>query len=88
MLFKCCFQHHELSTLQNNLPVEEFCIVKVSAEKNFYGVMNDELHSKFLDILSGETLEQLEYLDENDFRNLDYDRSDLIGNEELLKKKL
>ena len=81
--FKCCFQHNELNVLQKNLPVEEFCIVNVPAENTFYGVMNDELHGKFLDILSGETLGQFEYVDEKDFRDLNY--TDVIGNEELIK---
>lgn len=72
--------------MQKYLPVDEFCLIVIPEEKIFYGVMDEELHSKFMDILSGETLECLEYMDEKDLKNLDYSKSDIIGNEDLLKK--
>ena len=68
--------------LQNYLPHNEFCIINIPGEEFYYGVMNDELHSKFMDILSGETLELLEYLDESDFKNTVRDhKADILGNE-------
>ena len=89
MFFKCYFQQRELIALQSYLPHDEFCIFNVPGEKFYYGVMNEELHSKFMDILSGETLEQLEYLDEKDFINTGrQSMAEIMGNEGHLKKLL
>ena len=69
------------------MPSDAFCIVIIPNEKMSYGIMEEELHSKFMDVLSGETLECLEYLDENDFKKLgEVDRSEIIGNASLLDK--
>lgn len=87
MFFKCYFQQSELTTLQNYLSQDEFCIIHVPVEKFCYGIMTDEFHSKFMDILSGETLEKLEYLDENDFKNMvSNSKTGIIGNEDLFNK--
>ena len=49
--------------------------------------MNEDLHSRFMDILSGETLECLEYLDEAEFRKLIQEHGrEVIGNRELIDK--
>ena len=75
--------------MQNYLPHDEFCIINVPGEKFYYGIMNEELHSKFMDILSGETLEQLEYIDEKDFKTLvRYSNAEIMGNEVHLKNLL
>ncbi len=72
--------------MQNYLPHDEFCIFNVPGEKFYYGVMNEVMHSKFMDILSGETLVQLEYLDEKDFKNTErHSMAEILGNEGHLK---
>jgi len=87
LIFKCALQQSEIIALQKYLPADEFCIINNLEEKICYGVMNDELHSRFMDILSGETLECLEYLDEKDFRKLaEVERLEVIGNVGLLDK--
>lgn len=49
--------------------------------------MNEEFHSRFMDILSGETLECLEYLDGSDFEKMkDAGEGEVIGNARLLDK--
>ena len=87
LIFKCALQQSEIFAMQKYLPAEEFCLVNIPEEQISYGIMNEELHSRFMDILSGETLECLEYLDEKDFRKLgEVKRSDVIGNAGLLDK--
>jgi hypothetical protein len=87
LLFKCTLTHNELTALQNYLPHDEFCIVNKPGEVMYYGVMEEELHGKFMDILSGETLELLEYLDEKDMKELLRSASfDVVGNGSLLKE--
>ena len=89
LIFKCVLLYNELTALQKYLPPHEFCIITRPGENVFYGVMNEELHSKFMDNLSGETLEQLEYLDEKELRNsIQFEDPEIIGNEELLKRYL
>ena len=47
--------------------------------------MNEDLHSRFMDVLSGETLEHLEYPDENELRNVAGNKeAEFIGNRSLL----
>ena len=69
------------------MPPGEYCIIYIPEEKISYGIMHDEMHSKFMDILSGETLECFEYLDESDFKKIaDIDKREVIGNAGLLDK--
>ena len=87
LIFKCVFSFNELRALQNYLPADQYCIINKTGEKTYYGVMSEELHSKMLDILSGETLSQLEYVDEEELRKYasEPDAELLItGNENLL----
>jgi hypothetical protein len=70
LIFKCALQQAEIIALQKYLPADEFCIINIPGERLSYGIMNEELHSRFMDILSGETLECLEYLDKGDFEKL------------------
>ena len=89
MIFKCVFQESELSALHTTLPADEFCIIKFPGEQICYGVMNVELHSRFMDILSGETLEHLEYPDEKELNiAAKVKTAEFIGNKDLLKFKL
>jgi hypothetical protein len=87
LIFKCALQQREIIALEKYLPADEFCIVSIPGERMSFGIMNDELHSRFMDILSGETLECLEYLDESDFEKLrDTGGGEVIGNSRLLDK--
>ena len=87
LIFKCALQHSEIDAIQKSLPADEYCIVSVPEQKISYGVMNEDLHSRFMDVLSGETLEHLEYLDEKEFKKVvDVKRSKVIGNVGLLDK--
>ena len=86
MIFKCVFQASELSVIQTVLPADEFCIIKFPGEQVCYGVMNENLHSRFMDVLSGETLEHLEYPDEKELKSKARDENaEFIGNRDLLK---
>lgn len=85
LTFECVFQEIELSAIQAVLPADKFCIVKFPGEQICYGVINEEFHSKLMDVLSGETLEHLEYPDEKVWKNIMLDKkAEFIGNKELL----
>ncbi|HUQ64896.1 MAG TPA: hypothetical protein VM101_02000 [Flavitalea sp.] len=76
--------HNEVAALQKYMPPGEYCIIHITEENIWCGVISDEHHSKFIDILSGETLEQLEYLDEDEFRNIIKDKQfSVVGNRDL-----
>lgn len=66
LLFRCKFTHNELTAIKNYLPEGEYCIVGGPEERESYGVMEEGLHSRFIDILSGETLSYLEYVDSDE----------------------
>ena len=64
-------------------------MIKFPQEKIVYGIMSDELHTKFMDIVSGETLQCLEYLDEEDLRKVSKDeKSEILGNKSLIDELL
>lgn len=87
LIFKCVLQPDEVIALQKDLPADEYCLIKVPEEKIVYGIMNEELHSRLMDIVSGETLECLEYLDEVEFRNVSrMERREVTGNSRLIEK--
>ena len=87
MIFKCALQTDEVVALQKHLPADEYCFINIPEEKIMYGIMNEELHSRFMDILSGETLECLEYLDEGEIKKVFRGgRGEVIGNSELMNK--
>ena len=90
ILFKCVFTEKEFSSLQTTLSADDFCITRLPANDFFYGIIDDRLHASFMDILSGETLERLEYLDEEDIREVLAGRDDyeLIGNKDMMKRVL
>jgi hypothetical protein len=88
LIFKCVFLGDELAALQNYMPPQGYCIVSVPEENICYGVISAVFHSKFMDILSGETLEHLEYLDQQELTNLIADKNvTIIGNADLLNFK-
>ena len=87
LIFKCVFSYNELRALQNYLPADQYCIINKTGEKTFYGLMTEELHSKMMDILSGETLGQLEYVDEEELRKYaseSHAELMITGNKDLL----
>jgi len=87
LIFKCALQQSEIIAMQERLPADDFCIINKPGEKMSYGIMNEELHSRFINILSGETLERLEYLDEMELRNIrEGGGQEIIGNVLLLDK--
>jgi hypothetical protein len=89
LIFKCALLPGEVVAMQKHLPADEFCIINNPEEKINYGIMNDELHARFMDILSGETLECLEYLDVGEFRKLgEIERWEVIGNARLMDRLL
>lgn len=86
LLFRCRFTHNELTAIKNYLPEGEYCIIGGPEEREYYGVMSDGLHSRFIDILSGETLSLLEYLETGEMTEFLQGKTSLeeTGNCELL----
>ena len=85
LIFKCALQPDEIIALQQYLPADEYCLINFPGDKTTYGIMNDELHSRLMDLVSGETLECLEYLDESDLRKIGkVSKGEVIGNGGLI----
>ena len=88
LLFRCRFTYNELVAIKNYLPENEYCLVIGPGERDYYGVIDEGLHDKLMDILSGETLGILEYVDEQELK--EYLQSDeaagTLGNTTLLSK--
>ena len=89
MIFKCVLHPDEIVALQKYLPADEYCLINFPEEKIVYGIMSEQLHTKFMDIVSGETLECLEYLDEEELRKVSKDeKREVLGNESLIDEFL
>lgn len=87
LLFRCEFTHNEFTALKNYLPTDDYCIVGEPGESEYYGVIRAGLHARFMDILSGETLERLEYVDDVEMRDfLKHEGIETTGNVSLLDK--
>jgi hypothetical protein len=86
LIFKCQFSAQELSAMKESLPHDGFCIMRRPGEKMHYGVMREDLHSRFMDVLSGETLGNLEYLDEDELKNFDQRDAEITGNRRLIEE--
>lgn len=69
LLFRCRFTHNELTAIKNYLPQGEYCLVSGGESREYFGVMEEGLHSRFIDILSGETLSYLEYVDSDEMND-------------------
>ena len=78
--------HNELLALQKNLPSDSFCLINHDDDKIYYALMYDDMHVKCMDILSGETLEQMEYMEEKEFKAMSTTGAKIIGNRELLAR--
>lgn len=87
LLFRCAFTHNELTSLKNSLPKDGYCIVGEPGERDYYGVIRAVLHERLMDVLSGETLELLEYVDEEEFKAFlsTGENLEIIGEPELIK---
>lgn len=68
LFFKCRASFNELVALEKNLPEELYCISNDRLEGYHYGVIKVTIFNKLLNVLTGETLEQLEYLSDDEFR--------------------
>jgi hypothetical protein len=88
LLFRCKFSKDELAAFKNYLPEGEYCLVGGPGENEYYGVMEEGLHDKLMDILSGETLGVLEYLDEGEMRECMQrsEAAEKLGNNKLLEE--
>ena len=88
LLFRCEFTHNELTALKNYLPQDEYCIIGGPGERDYYGVIEEGSHGRLLDILSGETLSMLEYVDEDELKRFVSVEEvvEIIGKCELIDK--
>lgn len=61
----------EIVHLQKTIPTEYFCLCHKGQETDFhFGAIMDEAFHSMLHALDTETLEQLEYLSEDEFKDL------------------
>ena len=88
--FKCVLTEDEFSALRVTISSDEYCLVRLPGDKNSYAIIAARLRDNIMDVLSGETLEQLEYLDEEEMRDVIKAASnyEVVGNRELLKRLL
>jgi hypothetical protein len=70
MVYFCVrISHNEILNLQQKLDEDNFCLVCFEASSDeHYGVVREGYYNDLLHILSAETLEELEYLTANEFR--------------------
>ena len=88
LIFKCCFSAREMEEIRSALPGDGYCVVSNAGDRMCYGAINDEIYNQFMDVLSGETLEQLEYLDEDEFRRVlkGFSSPVFVGNRALVEE--
>jgi hypothetical protein len=88
LFFKCRISFNELVAMEKYLPNDAYCISRDSFDEFHYGVIQTTGFNQLLNVLSGETLEQLEYLSGDEFRNviaeMQNKRMDFSGNTNLL----
>jgi hypothetical protein len=70
LFFKCRISLNEITALERNLPQDIYCISRDKLDQFHYGVIRSSGFNKLLNVLSGETLEDLEYLNDDEFRNV------------------
>ena len=90
LFFKCRLSFNEVVALEKQLPGEVFCVSRDPVDQYHYGVVKPTAFSQFLNVLSGETLEQLEYLSDEEFQQalsiMRRKKVALSGNRELLNE--
>lgn len=88
LFFKCRMSSEDLALIERRLPRDLYWISREHFEDFHYGVIKSVIFNKLLNILSGETLEQLEYLSEHEFKavldQLKNKRFQFAGNPNLL----
>ena len=70
LFFKCRISFNELVAMERYIPADAFCISRDSFEDFHYGVIQGTAFNELLNVLSGETLEQLEYLSGDEFKHV------------------
>ena len=69
--FSVYITFNEIIHLQKNLSKDSFCVFQKATGPNcYYGVVKEEVYYSLLHALSAETLQHLEYLNEDEFRCL------------------
>jgi hypothetical protein len=68
IFFKFKTSFNEIKAVQKHLNERTYCFIQLPGDDFHYGVIGEECFEKLLDVLSGETLEKLEYLDEPEFK--------------------
>ena len=90
LFFKCKISFNELVAIEKNIPDDSYCISREPFDDFHYGVIRNSSFNELLNTLSGETLEQLEYLSEDEFRSVVRQRAHLhsafTGDNSLLKE--
>ena len=86
LIFKCRFTEREIGEFKAGLPAASYCLVNEPGGDIYYGVITDEQYDNMLDVLSGEALGCLEYLDEEELIEfIRIDNLETIGNSSLLE---
>jgi hypothetical protein len=82
--FFVSLSHNELQQFKKGINRLSFCLVR--RDNLFYGCVPEAVYPELLEILSAETLQHLEYLDEKEFSEIinSVDATDFLGNTELL----
>ena len=90
LFFKCRISFNELVSLEKQLPGDSYCISRDAHDGLHYGVINSAVFNKFLNALTGETLEGLEYLSREEFGKVlstfENKKDNFSGNLKLLEE--
>jgi hypothetical protein len=71
VFFSAILNEQIITDLVKMMPSDSFCLFRDESGKEvYYGVVKDSLYQKFLECLPGTTLESLEYLDADEFKQL------------------
>ena len=84
--FTVPISHNEIVNLRRHLSDQNYCLIQLGAASGFYGIVVENSYHTLLHALSAETLERLEYLNENEFQHA-YEGAtiaEVFGNKELL----
>lgn len=69
--FSVYITFNEIIHLKKSLSRDSFCMFQTrEGPECYYGIVKEEVYHPFLEAMSAETLQQLEYLSENEFSRL------------------